>query len=154
MNSTQHTVDKPGQGCVHLIKLCVGVDSVETLSKWQEKRIRSGFYQLPEHVTRMRPRRAAEILNGGSLYWVMRGLILARQRILALETRQGEDQISRCAIVLERQIFITRATPRRAFRGWRYLEVNQAPRDIRKFVTSDKILPREIEIEIDRLGVI
>ena len=139
---------------VHLLKLCVGIDSVETLCIRQAERIQSGLYSTPEHITRMRPKRQEELLNGGSLYWVIRGLILARQKILALETRKGQDQITRCAIVLDRRLFLTRATPRRAFRGWRYLEPDKAPDDIREFIVGEKTLPKRMEMELNRLGVI
>ena len=72
---------------VNLVKLCVGASSVEQLVTWQSERMRSGVYPVPEHVTRSRPRRAEEVLDGGSLYWVFRGQILARQRITGLEMK-------------------------------------------------------------------
>ena len=152
--SRPNECQQPAGDCVHLVKLCVGAESVESLAEWQAARIRSGAFEWPEHVTRMRPRRAAEILNGGSLYWVIRGLILARQRILALEPRQGADQIVRCAIVMDRQIVRTRAVPRRPFQGWRYLESQSAPPDIRSPAARDDMLPHEVAVQLDRFGVV
>ena len=119
---------------LHLIKLCVGVDTVEELAGRVEARIeanrKSGRGRLCEHVTRMFPRRAAELLEGGSLYWVMKGLIRARQKILALEPVEGEDGVTRCAIRLEPAVAPIEPRPRRAFQGWRYLTAYEAPNDL------------------------
>ena len=115
---------------VNLVKLCVGSGSVENLEKWQRERMRSGICTVPEHVTRSRPRRADEVLNGGSLYWVFQGQILARQRITDLESRMSSDGITRCAIILDPAIIRTFPMPRRPFQGWRYLETKDSPRDL------------------------
>jgi hypothetical protein len=78
----------------------------------------------------MWPRREAELLDGGSLYWVFKGLVLARQRILGLEPRRGADGIERCAIRLDADVVRTHPQPRRPFQGWRYLRDEDAPRDL------------------------
>ena len=139
---------------INLVKLCVGAESVESLASWQSRRLASGAVKEPEHVTRMRPRRGAEILNGGSLYWVIRGLILARQRILRLDPRTGADGIVRCALILDRQIVRTAAVPRGPFQGWRYLEPDASPPDLPKITSRDDALPDKIANVVAAIGVI
>lgn len=115
---------------LHLVKLCVGVSEVEDLERWVRE-CRKGLDAL-DHTTRMFPRRRDEILPGGSLYWVIRGMILCRQPIAALEPVIGADGIERCRIVFKPQIVAVRPVPRRAFQGWRYLEEQDAPPDLPK----------------------
>ncbi|MGM0586513.1 MAG: DUF1489 family protein [Pseudomonadota bacterium] len=119
---------------LNLVKLCVGAERPEDLEAWQAARAAEregrGADPRPRHVTRMWPRRAEEVLDGGSLYWVFKGLILARQRIAALEPVTGEDGVTRCAIVLEPEVIRTEAAPRRPFQGWRYLPGAEAPADL------------------------
>jgi hypothetical protein len=114
---------------LHLLKLCVGCDSVEDLVAWQAERA-AGGEPRPFHVTRMWPRRGSEILGGGSLYWVIRGRVLARQAILGLEPLRGEDGIDRCLVRLAPEVVRTLPQPRRAFQGWRYLRPADAPADL------------------------
>jgi hypothetical protein len=114
---------------LNLIKLCVGVSEVEHLDRWIAD-CRKGRDTL-DHVTRMFPRRKDEILPGGSLYWVIRGMILARQPVADLEAVRGDDGIERCRIVFKPKIIRVRPTPRRAFQGWRYLEEEDAPPDLK-----------------------
>lgn len=119
---------------VHLIKLCVGAEAVEDLATWQADRIverrDAGLEPVPVHVTRMWPKRVDELVGGGSLYWVFRGLVLARQRVLGLERQTGSDRIERCCIRLDPEIVRTRPQPRRPFQGWRYLRPEDAPADL------------------------
>jgi hypothetical protein len=118
---------------VHLVKLCVGIDSVQDLRDWQVRRL-ALLEQTGEtielcHRTRQTPRRRDEVLDGGSLYWVINGVILARQRIVDLRETTKDDGRACCGIVLDPQLIATRPHPRRAFQGWRYLEVADAPED-------------------------
>lgn len=113
-----------------------------------------GVYSTPEHITRNRPKRGNELLNGGSIYWVMGGHIRARQRILRLESRQGHDGILRCAIILDQEIISTIPVPKQAFQGWRYLEPSSAPKDCNFKQSPIDELPVEIATEIDKFGVI
>lgn len=126
---------------LHLMKLCVGAERVEDLADWQ----RATFAGLPDprprHVTRMWPRRTEEVLAGGSLYWVFKGLILARQPILALEEVDRGDGVTRCALVLDPAIIRTEPLPRRPFQGWRYLAAADAPRDLAAGREADAALP-------------
>ncbi len=139
---------------VNLVKLCVGSDGADHLARWQEARLKSGAYSAPEHVTRMRPRRAEEVLNGGSLYWVFQGWILARQRIVALDDRRGEDGKLRCALVFDPQIIRTVAVPRRPFQGWRYLEVEDSPPDLAFKHQGEISIPDDLAQSLAEIGVI
>jgi hypothetical protein len=134
----------------HLLKLCVGAEKVEDLIEWQSTRYGEG---AALHVTRMWPKRDAEILDGGSLYWVFKGLVLARQKVLGLEEMIGADGIRRCAIVLDREVIRTEAMPRRAFQGWRYLAPSDAPNDIVKGRAREEPLPRELMAALGEIGL-
>ena len=106
---------------LHLLKLCVGTDSVEDLADWQDSQAGPLARGCAVHVTRMWPKREAELLDGGSIYWIIKGVILCRQRLVGLERVEGGDGITRCALVMDREIIRTEAAPRRPFQGWRYL---------------------------------
>jgi hypothetical protein len=138
---------------VNLVKLCVGADSVDDLRTWQASGRAHGADGLPRHVTRMWPRREAELLNGGSLYWVFRGVILARQRVVRLDEALGGDGITRCAIVLDPQIRLTESAPRRPFQGWRYLAPGDAPRDLPEGRAGDDDLPLDLQMALAEIGV-
>ena len=141
------------QGFVNLIKLCVGADTVEDLAAWQDDRMARSPGHVPCHVTRMWPRRADELLNGGSLYWVFRGAVLARQRIVALEERRGKDGILRCGLIFDPEIIRTEALPRRAFQGWRYLKPEEAPADLGSDEGAAALSP-ELRLELAELGLL
>ena len=142
---------------LHILKLCVGCESVEDLVGWQADRAaerrRAGEDPRPFHVTRMWPKREPEIVAGGSLYWVIKGLVLGRQRILALERRAGEDGISRCLIRLDPEVVRTMPQPRRPFQGWRYLRPEDAPRDLAS-ITAAPDLPQRLVAGLAALGVL
>ena len=141
---------------LHLLKLCVGAERVDDLEAWhrtlRERRAAQGLDPRPVHVTRMWPRRSEELLAGGSLYWVFKGLVLARQRIRALNSVQGADGVLRCEIGLDPEIVRTEAMPRRPFQGWRYLEAKDAPADIS---AGDALfdLPMELRRALREVGV-
>ncbi len=139
---------------VHLIKLCVGAEAVSDLEAWQATRRARGADGSPQHVTRMWPKREPEILAGGSLYWVFKGLILARQRILRLDEVIGEDGIRRCGIVLDGDIIRTQSAPRRPFQGWRYLAVDDAPPDLPKGRESEDPIPADLNRALAEIGVL
>ncbi len=141
---------------LHLLKLCVGADGVEDLVDWQEGRAAEarakGLDPRPVHVTRMRPKREAELLAGGSIYWVFKGMVLARQTIAGLEQRLGEDGIMRCAIRLDPGVVRTLPQPRRPFQGWRYLRAEDAPGDLIGRGTA--ALPPGLAEDLARMGVL
>lgn len=144
-------VDKP---CINLVKLCVGADDVQDLLDWQATRRAQTGDGLPRHVTRMWPRRAEALLNGGSLYWVIKGLILCRQRILRLEEVTGGDGIVRCGIVLDPDLRRTTPVPKRPFQGWRYLEPADAPPDLRRGRETEPSLPADLDRALADIGVL
>lgn len=139
---------------VHLIKLSVGTESVDGLEAWQEMVSDRYADGLPRHVTRMWPKREAELLQGGSMYWVIKGQIQCRQRIVRLDEVQGQDGIRRCAIVLEPGLHRTVAATKRPFQGWRYLKPEDAPADLRPGQASDDDLPIELNQALAEIGVI
>ncbi|GMG84914.1 DUF1489 domain-containing protein [Paralimibaculum aggregatum] len=144
-------------GRLHLLKLCVGTDSVADLADWQRKRAaerrRQGARACPVHVTRMWPRREAELLAGGSLYWVVRGVIAVRQRILALEAVIGDDGIRRCAIVLDPELIRTEGRGCRPFQGWRYLGAGDAPADLGAAAAAEGDLPAGLQSALAEFGL-
>ena len=140
-------------GFVNLVKLCVGADAVEDLLQWQAERAARNPGWVPCHVTRMWPKREAEVLNGGSLYWVFKGVILARQQIIGLEERRGEDGIARCALLFAPEVIRTEPAPRRPFQGWRYLDPKDSPRDLPKGRELDSVLPEPLALALAEIGL-
>lgn len=138
---------------IHLVKLCVGTDSVEDLAAWQEGQRPRWPEGRAVHVTRMWPRREGALLAGGSLYWVIRGLILCRQRLLGLDERRGADGIRRCALILDPAIVLTEPAPRAAFQGWRYLAPAEAPRDLPAARPREDALPPRLAAALAEIGL-
>jgi hypothetical protein len=136
---------------VHLIKLCVGIAEVEELAAWQARRLKQS--KRVWHVTRMVPTRAAELVDGGSIYWVIRGTILVRQRIEAVERYTDEEGIGRCKLVFDPELVPVRPVPRRAFQGWRYLSEADAPPDLPPSPAGDE-LPPKLRAELAALGLL
>jgi hypothetical protein len=109
---------------LHLLKLCVGADSIRDLESWIAERL-AGMRERGEkperfHTTRMVPKRAAELLDGGSLYWVIRGQVAARETLLDIRPFTGAEGIHRCKLVLDSKVVPVMPRPYRAFQGWRY----------------------------------
>lgn len=142
---------------LHLIKLSVGSESVESLVEWQAERCAeraaAGLDPRPRHVTRMTPKRGADLLAGGSIYWVIKRNIVARQRIVALDPVTGEDGIARCAIILDPEIVKTELRPRRPFQGWRYFLPEDAPRDLSDQGAIIADMPGELREALASFGV-
>ena len=130
---------------VHLLKLCVGEESVEGLSDWYRSRPSPFPTGERRHVTRMWPRREAEVLAGGSLYWGIQGVILCPQRIL--------DGILRCGMVLDPGVIRTEAAARGRFQGWRYLDPVDARRDLPKERAADSTLPEAMALALSEIGL-
>lgn len=145
---------KPVAKFVNLVKLSVGTESPDTLEEWQEQRAVLTQDGLPRHVTRMWPKRETEILNGGSIYWVIKGSIQARQRIVRLDEVIGSDGIRRCAIVLDPELVRTQSTLKRPFQGWRYLKPEDSPIDLPKGRASEEPLPSELASALAEIGVV
>ena len=140
---------------LHLIKLCVGCDSVEDLVAWIDQRIaakkRAGEEPLHQHITRMVPKRIAELVDGGSLYWVIKGAVQVRQRLLDVQPFVDEDGIGRCRLVLEPKLVATEWQPKRPFQGWRYLPAADAPPDLKAGRGDD--LPPALRAVLGELGL-
>ena len=152
--SIQHDEKSRENAIINLLKLCVGATNVSDLAQRQKINVTTiNEKRKIIHVTRMWPKRCEEILNGGSLYWVFKGLILARQEILSFEEIVGADQIKRCGIVLNENIIKTVPKAKRAFQGWRYLNANEAPRDSDAFSKNQEELPHSLQLELSKLGV-
>lgn len=138
---------------VNLVKLCVGIDSVEHLQAVRAARQAANGSGESSHVTRMWPKRADEVLNGGSLYWVIKGVIQARQRILRLDEVIGQDGIRRCAIILDDDLIRTQPARRRPFQGWRYFDPDAAPADLTQARATDSDLPPELRAALAEIGI-
>ena len=136
-------------GELHMIKLCVGCDSVDELIAWRKASRKTSDPWILR--TRQTPRRAAELEAGGSLFRVYRGIVLSRQRILAVNT-VGDKPASRCEITLDETVILTAPTPRRAFQGWRYLLGHEAPRDLTDASGAAEI-PPELSRRLLEAGV-
>jgi hypothetical protein len=140
---------------LHLIKLCVGCDSVEDLAEWIEYRLaekkRAGEPAEHFHVTRMVPKRIPELLESGSLYWVIKGTIQVRQKLADIRPFVDDQGIGRCRLVLSPKLVRTEWQPNRPFQGWRYLPADAAPRDLRKGKGDD--LPPALIAELAGLGL-
>ena len=139
---------------INLIKVCVGATNVSDLALRQKINVTTTNKKRKViHITRMWPRRCEELLDGGSLYWVFKGLILARQEILSFKEIIGSDEIKRCGIVLNANIIKTVPKTKRPFQGWRYLNSHEAPKDLDKFSMNQEELPHSLQLELSKLGV-
>ena len=140
---------------LHLIKLCVGADSVKDQADWIQKRLaelkRKHKPLEHMHVTRMWPKREAELLDGGSLYWVIKGQIAARQRLLELREviKNGSPH---CALVLDPKLVPTERRFHRPFQGWRYFDPKNAPRDLTR--ARGAAMPEELQVDLVNLGLL
>ena len=137
---------------LNLIKLCVGAESIADLEEWIALRLRLAGEQT--HTTRMMPKNREAILGGGSLYWVIKGIVSCRQRITDLRARRDEDGISRCDIVLDPAVVAVDPRPRGPFQGWRYLSAADAPPDLAKVGSADADLPIELQRELRTIGLV
>ena len=107
---------------LHLTKLAVGIRDIAHLQDVQG--------DAPRHHTRSFPKRAGEIKDGGSLYWVVRGAVLVRQRVLDVLEDRWNDGTRCAALVLEPTLVPVQARLCKPFQGWRYLHADAAPADV------------------------
>jgi hypothetical protein len=168
---------------LHLIKLCVGCDSIRDLEDWIKEKLKArqgagksavkatrmrNHVRGPDkdiesagkaartrnHTTRMFPKRAAEIIDGGSLYWVIRGQIMCRERVLDIRPFTDKDGVGRCHIVLNCKPVPVEPRPYRAFQGWRYLKPGDAPPDLDRAAPGARDMPEELRRELRSLGLL
>lgn len=143
---------------LHLIKLCVGADSIADLEDWiavrMAERAGRGERQQHAHVTRMVPKRAEDLIDGGSLYWVIKGQIAARQRLVEVAPFVDVDGVGRCRLWLDPAVVPVRPRPMRAFQGWRYLAVKDAPPDLEDAGAGATAMPEELRRTLGELGLL
>ena len=138
---------------LHLLKLCVGIDSIEHLAAVQQAR-RKGRIQTSAHFTRQMPKRAEEILDGGSIYWVIKGFVRVRQRIVGIDTVYRGEEGKFCKLSLHRDLVPTVPQPRKPHQGWRYLEPADAPADLAQAGRGLQAMPPEMIAELKSLGLL
>jgi hypothetical protein len=143
---------------LHLLKLCVGVDSIQDLEDWIKTRLKEKKKkgEKPEHthITRMVPKRADELADGGSLYWVIRGEILCRERLIAIRPFTDKEGVGRCRLVMDGKLVLVQPRPFRAFQGWRYLAPNDAPKDLDRAAPGARNMPEQMRRELRELGLL
>jgi hypothetical protein len=146
----------PGAMTLHLIKLCVGCDSVKDLEAWIREKRRKTRGKKTEHLhrTRMVPKRADELVDGGSLYWVIRGEVACRQRLLDVRPYVDKGGVGQCHLVLAPKVVPVKPRLFRAFQGWRYLEVKDAPPDLERAAPGAKDMPETMRRELRELGLL
>lgn len=144
---------------LHIVKLCVGAASIEDLADWQAAHRQ--FWRKHNdrpcvfHTTFQTPKRTDDVLDGGSLYWVIKGLIQARQPLVGLDTGQKEDGSPCCLLLLSPEIVPVRPVPRRPFQGWRYLTAEDAPADLAAGQTGGlATMPIKLRKDLAALGLI
>jgi hypothetical protein len=141
---------------LNLIKLCVGCDSVKDLQGWIKQRLadKKKRGEKPEHIhtTRMMPKRCDELLDGGSLFWVIRGEVLCRQKLLDVRAFTDKDGIGRCRLVLQPKVILVQPRPYRAFQGWRYYD--DAPPDLDRAAPGTHAMPEQMRRELRELGLL
>ena len=142
---------------LHLVKMAVGIESVHHLQAVQKKRLKgnldAGLGPLIQFVTRNRPKRFDEVLAGGSMYWIIKGSIRVRQRVLGLDPVVDHEGRKACAIRFEPELIETEALPYKPIQGWRYLEGEEAPPDRAASAGSDD-LPPAMRAELRALGLL
>lgn len=143
---------------LHLIKLAVGCESVKDLKGRVAERMQTAKKKgLPRHhihITRMVPKRVDELLAGGSLYWVIRGEIAAREKILAIEPFRDRDGIGRCRLVMQPKVIAVLPRPMRPFQGWRYLAESDIPPDLGSVGAGVAAMPEPLRRELRDLGLL
>ena len=145
---------------VHLVKLCVGCDSIEDLASWQTERLRArrqAGEKKPRlfHRTFQTPKRADELTDGGSLYWVIKGIVQVRQPLLDIAEGHKEDGTPCCLLILKNELIAVRPTPRRPFQGWRYLSQTEVPPDLKRGAASGiTAMPPKLRKQLAELGLL
>ncbi|MFL6796940.1 MAG: DUF1489 family protein [Xanthobacteraceae bacterium] len=143
---------------LHLIKLCVGCDTIQDLEDWIRQKLkdrkRRGRQQEHLHRTRMVPKRADELIDGGSLYWVIRGELMCRQPLLEIRPFTDREGVGRCYLVLEPKLTLVQPRPWRAFQGWRYLQTKDCPPDLDRAAPGTRKMPESMRRELSELGLL
>jgi hypothetical protein len=139
---------KPAPATVHLLKLAVGSQSIEDIRRWQSQQ------KAPKHRTRNFPRRAEELLDGGSIYWVINRIVSARQRIIDIVEAVREDGTKCTDLMLDKVLVPVQGGLKKPFQGWRYLEPGDAPPDVAEGVVTSAEMPAALRRELAALGLL
>ena len=126
---------------MNIVKLAVGINSVKDLKSRQE--VKRKQYGNNTHITRLFPKKYSELINSGSMYWVINGFISVRQKIIDIKKVEHDDGVNYCHIILDKKLFETQVIRMRPFQGWRYLSIEKTPQDL-----SDK---KEINGELVKI---
>ena len=139
---------------LHLMKLAVGVRDIVHLQELQNARARTA--PPLRHLTRHRPRRAKEVLEGGSIYWVIGGAMLVRQRLLDIVPATDSDGTAHAALLLDPALVAVAPRATRPFQGWRYLPAEAAPADLADTAAAAgaEALPAALRRELQALGLL
>ncbi len=142
---------------LHIVKLCVGCDSIEELQAWIDERgarMRAAGQTIEHfHTTRMVPKRVEELLDGGSIYWVIKGGVQCRQKLVDIKPFTDGEGIGRCRLILDKELTPTNWQPRRPFQGWRYLRDDDAPLDLDGGFQAAE-MPASLRRELAELGLL
>jgi hypothetical protein len=143
---------------LHLVKLAVGCESIKDFKSSVANRVQTAKLRgLPRHhihITRMTPKRFDEVLAGGSLYWVIRGEIAVREKIVAIEPFRDHDGIGRCRLIMQPKVIAVSPRPIRPFQGWRYFPEADVPPDLGKAAASIAAMPEPLRRELRDLGLL
>lgn len=143
---------------LHLVKLCVGAESIADHEAWIEEKLAAmkarGETPEPRHATRMVPKRVAELLDGGSIYWVIKGQIASRQEIVDIRPFVDGEGVSRCHLILKREVVPVAPRRMRPFQGWRYLPAHEAPPDLTGGLAEVGEMPDAMRKELRELGLL
>ncbi len=146
---------------VHLLKMAVGIDSVDHLATVQSQRLErasapGGTGDL-RHFTRHAPRRADQVISGGSMFWIIKGYVRVRQNILGIERVEGHDGHEgrkRCALILDPELVKTELSPHKPLQGWRYFDPAGAPPDMTLSAPVESSIPPDMAAELRELGLL
>ena len=141
-------------GKLNIVKLSVGSENIAMLKEWQQARRDQLKIKYSLHITRMWHKREKELLDGGSIYWVIKGAIQLRQRLIGFDEIIGADGIRRCGFKLDPELIPTTKALRRPFQGWRYLKSEDSPSDLSTNREADDDLPEDMQQTLARLGVL
>lgn len=144
-----------GGGPLHLLKMAVGIADLDDLRRVRAQRIKQ--YGGSWVYTRNHPRRAASVLRGGSLYWVIRGQVRVRQRVTGFRSERDEKGRAYCLIEVDRALVPTLWRQWRPFQGWRYLSPADAPPDAPggwEGAAAEAAMPERMLAELRALGLL
>lgn len=143
---------------VHLVKIAVGADSIEDIAEFQKQRRAKLKAERGKpiliHKTRNMPKRESEIIKAGSIYWIVKGFIRVRQRILGFEKRADKEGRPYCEIRLDPKLVRTVPLAHKPIQGWRYMEMDAVPADLTGKAAKSDEMPPEMMMQLRELGLL